>query len=177
MRTAPSILIAGIGNVFLGDDSFGIEVVRTLASRPPGDSVRVEDFGIRGLDLAWAICDGYDAVILVDALRRGGAPGTVSLLEAATDFDDSEAQAVEPHQLDPASVIRLARAWGEDLPPIYVVGCEPMRLVADDVNSLSPPVAGAVDEALQVIHRLIEQLQSIRFESTAECTNWASPRK
>jgi len=161
VKSVPSILVAGIGNVFLGDDAFGIEVARKLALRPPRDNVHVQDFGIRGLDLAWAICDGYDAVILVDALRRSGAPGTVYVLEATTDFDDGADAAVEPHQLDPLSVIRLARAWGENLPPIYVVGCEPLTLLADDVNSLSPAVAGAVDEALDVIVRLVEQLHSI----------------
>jgi hydrogenase maturation protease len=177
VRNVPSILIAGIGNVFLGDDAFGIEVVRKLALRPSRDNVHVKDFGIRGLDLAWAICDRYDAVILVDALRRNGAPGTVYLLEATTDFDDGEVPDVEPHQVDPASVIRLARAWGEGLPTIYVVGCEPLTLLADDVNSLSPPVAAAVDEAVQVIDCLVEQLQSIDLQSTAECTNWALPGK
>lgn len=186
---APSILIAGIGNVFLGDDAFGIEVVRRLTSRPRQEGVRVVDFGIRGLDLAWAIGDGYDGVVLVDALPRGAAPGTVSVLEVTPETDPgdscvesrepgvpSEEQTgpgalkrhdatfdtarIEPHRLDPASVIRLVRAWGAELPPLYVVGCEPLTFLADDLNSLSEPVAAAVDEAVDVVDRLVDRLQT-----------------
>ena len=81
MTRPARILIAGIGNIFLGDDAFGVEVARRLVRRRLPDGVRVVDFGIRGLDLTYALLDGYEAVILVDAAPRGGPPGTLYVLE------------------------------------------------------------------------------------------------
>src|SRR6476659_8714525 len=107
----PRVLIAGVGNIFLGDDGFGVEVVQRLAQRPLPDGVRVVDFGIRGLDLTFALLDGYEAVILVDAVPRGGVPGTLYVLEpepGAADEPGAPGTMVELHSLDPAKVLRLA---------------------------------------------------------------------
>src|SRR5262245_63034516 len=120
------VLVAGVGNIFLGDDAFGIEVVRELAQKPLPDGVRVVDFGIRGLDLTYALLDGYETVILVDALPRGGPPGTLYVLEVEPPESETTAElAVEGHNLDPAKVFRLAAALGCSVRRLLVVGCEP----------------------------------------------------
>src|SRR3954462_334859 len=92
----PRLLIAGVGNIFLGDDAFGVEVVQRLARRPLPEGIRVVDFGIRGLDLAYALLDGYEATILVDALPRGGPPGTLYVLEPELEASSSRAAGVPP---------------------------------------------------------------------------------
>jgi hydrogenase maturation protease len=103
----PRILIAGIGNIFLGDDGFGVEVVRRLAERGLPDSVRVIDFGIRGLDLAYALQDGYETTILIDAYPHGQAPGTVSVVDLdAKDATDSPGNFIEPHSMRDARRMR-----------------------------------------------------------------------
>src|SRR5271165_3610783 len=104
------ILIGGIGNIFFGDDAFGVEVARRLSGRPLPEGVRVVDFGIRGLDLAYALLDPYDAVILVDAVPRGGQPGTLYVLEPELDAVDAPPPMVEPHALDPWKVLHLAQS-------------------------------------------------------------------
>jgi hydrogenase maturation protease len=154
-----SVLVAGIGNIFLGDDAFGVEVVHRLAERPlPGD-VKVVDFGIRGFDLAHALMDSPDsAAVLVDAMPRGGPPGTLYLLEAEVDSAEPD---VETHGMDPATVLRLVQALGGRPPRVLVVGCEPVTLDLDAEGQLglSPVVAAAVDEALRMIESLLLDLQ------------------
>ena len=113
--THPRVLVAGVGNIFLGDDAFGVEVVRELARRPLPDGVRVVDFGIRGLDLTYALLDGYEAVILVDATPRGGPPGTLYVLEVeppAPGGGRGRGPPAEGHNIDPVRVLRLAAAMG-----------------------------------------------------------------
>src|SRR5690242_10086258 len=109
--TPARVLIAGVGNLFFGDDAFGSEVARRLATRPQPDGVRVIDFGIRGLDLAYALSDGYAAVILADATARGGAPGTLYVLEPEA-APTPQTPALDPHGMDPAAVLRLASSLG-----------------------------------------------------------------
>ncbi|MEA2374774.1 MAG: hydrogenase maturation protease, partial [Thermoleophilaceae bacterium] len=137
---APRILVAGIGNVFLGDDGFGVEVAGRLARSELPAGVHVEDYGIRGMDLAYALHD-YDVAVFVDAVPRGQAPGTLYLIEAELDED---AVAVDTHGMDPVKVVAMARALGGPLPRVYVVGCEPATRMADDseeiVAALSEPV-------------------------------------
>jgi hydrogenase maturation protease len=158
----PRILVAGVGNIFLGDDAFGVEVVRELARRPQPDGVRVADFGIRGLDLTYALLDGYEAVILVDATPRGAAPGTLYVLEVEPPAPDEAGGelAVEGHNLDPARVLRLAAAMGSPVRRLLVVGCEPS--LAADVEEmtagLSAPVRAAVGEAVDLVESLVEKL-------------------
>ena len=153
------ILIAGIGNIFFGDDAFGVEVVKRLVGRAMPDGVRVVDFGIRGIDLAYALTDGYDVVILVDAVQRGGAAGTVYLIEPDVDGPDLPPPSMEAHALDPWRVLGLARSLGGKLSRTYLVGCEPASFETEDGGmELSEPVRAAVAEAIQVIDTLVERL-------------------
>lgn len=150
------LLIACIGNIFLGDDAFGVEVARRLSERALPKGVKVVDFGIRGMDLAYALHDGYDAVILVDSVSRGGTPGTLYVLEPEFDSQtpDDANWGVEAHDMAPAKVLRWARSLGP-LPPIRIVGCEPATLDPEDTaGGLSPAVARAVAEAPGIIEQL-----------------------
>jgi hydrogenase maturation protease len=163
------VLVAGIGNVLLGDDGFGVEVVRRLASRALPEGVAARDFGIRGVDLAYALSDGWDAAILVDAAARGGAPGTLYVIDPSV---ASAAPAVDGHALDPASVLAYVRAVGGALPAsLRVVACEPAHIPADDEieMGLSAPVDAAVDAAVRVVASLVDELCAPRDE--AACTS------
>ena len=158
-----SVLVAGIGNIFLGDDGFGVEVVRRLAARGLPDGVQVVDFGIRGFDLAHALMDSPSTAVLVDATPRGGQPGTLYLLEASVAPGDPS---VEPHDMDPASVLRLVEALGGRPPRVLVVGCEPAtRMTGEEeevVTELSEPVRGAVAGAVRMVESLIDELREER---------------
>jgi hydrogenase maturation protease len=160
---SPRVLVAGVGNIFLGDDAFGVEVAARLQSRRPPDEARVVDFGVRGLDLAYALLDGYEAVILVDATQRGGPPGTLYILELdvdATAGTDGPEPSIEGHSLDPVRVFRLVRAMGGEVGRILLVGCEPSPFgESDDMrDGLSEAVCRAVDEAVVVVESLVERL-------------------
>lgn len=158
----PRILVAGIGNVFLGDDGFGVEVARRLAARPLPAGVKVADFGIRGIDLAYALQDGYYAALLVDAAPRGGEPGTLYVLEPAP--DSTGPAAPDGHGMDPARVLRLVQALGGTTARVLVVGCEPGRAatVEEDGDEmrmeLTPPVQAAVGAAVELVETLIAEL-------------------
>lgn len=168
------ILVAGIGNIFMGDDGFGVEVVRRLLERPPSPGVEVVDFGIRGLDLAYALQNEYDAVILVDAAPRGHPPGTLSVIEPvlspwpelATGTADERMAgqaALEPHGMDPVRVLTLARSLGGALPPVRLVACEPGALEpigagAEDLVALSEPVRASVEPAVALVEELVGAL-------------------
>jgi hydrogenase maturation protease len=159
--TQPRILIAGIGNIFLGDDAFGVEVVRRLERRTLPQEVCVVDFGIRGLDLTYALLDGYETVILVDATPRGQPPGTLYLLDlAGAEQAGEEAGPVIAHGMDPVKVLRLAAALGNRVERLLLVGCEPAPLgETDDMQmGLSEPVRRAVDEAASLIEALAARL-------------------
>ncbi len=160
---APRILIAGIGNIFLGDDAFGSEVARRMSHHPLPDGVRVVDFGIRGLDLAYALLDDPDATILVDAVPRGGPPGMLYVIEpdpVAADETAADGPIIEAHAMDPLRVLRMAAAMGGRPRRVLVVGCEPANLGSDDdpAMGLSPPVEAAVGEAIRLIDSLVERL-------------------
>ncbi len=161
--TRPRILIAGIGNIFLGDDAFGSEVARRLLSRPLADEVRVIDFGIRGLDLAYALMDGYDVTILVDATPRGGAePGTLYTVEPdLSELDNLDAQGmmIETHGMNPMKVLCMVKSMGGEFKRILLVGCEPEPLDAEEERmGLSEPVEAAVTEAIKVIESLVAKI-------------------
>jgi hydrogenase maturation protease len=153
------ILVAGIGNVFLGDDGFGVALAGRLARRelPPG--VDVVDYGIRGMDLALALQDDYAAAVLLDAVPGGQPPGTLYLIEPEL---PDEPGMPDAHGLDPVSVLALARALGRTPPRTLVVGCEPAtRMSADDeeiVAALSEPVRAALDEAVRMVESLLHEL-------------------
>jgi hydrogenase maturation protease len=150
------VLVAGIGNVFLGDDGFGVALARRL--RHLGDGVDVVDFGIRGMDLAYALCE-YDAAVLLDATPRGGAPGTLYVIEPSLEDLDV---APEAHGMDPVKVLALARALGGVPPRTLVLGCEPATRMDETseeiVASLSEPVLAALDGAERLLGELLEEL-------------------
>jgi hydrogenase maturation protease len=152
---APSILIAGIGNIFLGDDGFGVEVIRRLSSGSFPDGVRVTDFGIRGYDLAYALLDGHDFTIFVDAVSRGGAPGTLFVIEPEINGNS----AMDAHAMNPESVLQLARAMGPIRGRVLLVGCEPATLGGKEGHmGLSDPVMAAVEDAARLIEDLAAKL-------------------
>jgi hydrogenase maturation protease len=157
------ILVVGIGNIFLGDDGFGCEVVRRLAERELPEGVEVRDFGIRGMDLAYALMEPYEAVVFVDAVPRGEEPGTVYLIEA--DVPDEGEVALDTHGMDPVSVIRLARVLGAEIPRTLVVGCEPKVILSgedydDMLMELSEPVQRAADEAVKLVESVVEEVNA-----------------
>jgi|SRR5580658_8459333 hydrogenase maturation protease len=153
------ILVAGIGNIFLGDDGFGVEVVRRLAQNKFPESVLVRDFGIRGYDLAYALLDGYDLIILVDAVPRGSHPGTLYVIEPEMNPDAGvpNGVALDAHAMNPVSVLQLAKSLGPVSGTVLLVGCEPATLGGDEgAMGLSEAVAAVVDQAAALVKRLIE---------------------
>jgi hydrogenase maturation protease len=156
------ILIAGIGNIFLGDDAFGVEVANRLAAKtfPPG--VRVTDFGIRGFDLAYALMEGYETTILVDAYPGEGESGSLFVVEPdLVELNQSRPQPdmVEPHAMNPISVLRMAISMGGRLKRILLVGCVPATLGPEEGQmGLSEPVAAAVDEATKLVASLVTRI-------------------
>jgi hydrogenase maturation protease len=157
----PSILVAGIGNIFLGDDAFGVEVARRMNERKLPEGVKVVDFGIRGFDLAYALQDGYETTILVDTCPRGAAPGTLYVIDPdLKELDNSEAQVVvEAHAMNPVNVLRMARAMNIEVRKVLLVGCEPGSFGGDEGQmGLSAPVEAAVEEAIKLIESLINKI-------------------
>jgi hydrogenase maturation protease len=162
----PTRLVAGIGNILLSDDGFGVEVAKRLADDDVPEQVRIADYGIRGVHLAYELLDGYETLVLIDATPRGGAPGTVYVIEpdieqAAANGPTTEAIAegrspvMDSHSMDPGAVFALLRALGGEVPRVVVVGCEPATV--EDVIGLSEQVEGAVGKAVEVVRGLIEE--------------------
>jgi hydrogenase maturation protease len=165
------ILVAGIGNIFLADDGFGCEVIKRLAERGLPEGVEVRDFGIRGMDLAFALMDRYEAVVFVDAVPRGEEPGTLYLIEA--EVPEEGEVALDTHGMDPVSVIRLARVLGAEIPRTLVVGCEPEVVLSgedydDMLMELSEPVLTAVDEAAKLVQSLVEEIYETNSKQDAK---------
>jgi hydrogenase maturation protease len=155
------VLIAGVGNVFLGDDGFGVEVVKRLAGRELPGGVEVKDFGIRGIDLVYALQDDYDAVVFVDAIPRGEEPGTVYLIEP--EIEDDGQVVLDTHGMDPVKVIKFARALGARPNRTLVVGCEPQVVLSGEdydemLMELSEPVHAAVEETMKLVESLVEEI-------------------
>jgi hydrogenase maturation protease len=159
-QPAVRVLVAGIGNVFMADDGFGVEVARLLAEREWPAGVDVGDFGIRGMDLMYALGEGYDAAVFVDAVPRGEPPGTLSLIEP--DLEDGGPPTLDAHGMDPVKVLALARQIGDVPSRILIVGCEPMvRMTGDEdelVGELSEPVRAAVPAAVEMVKSVLEDL-------------------
>jgi hydrogenase maturation protease len=159
--SAQRVLVAGIGNTFLSDDGFGVEVIARLRNRELPEHVELVDTGIRGMHLAYQLLDGYDVLVLVDAVSRGSDPGTLYVLEH--DLDAPHASAFDPHGMDPAAVLAqldgLAAAMGLEQRPVgrvLVVGCEPASL--EEGMGLSAAVAAAVGPAVDTVTTLVTQL-------------------
>jgi hydrogenase maturation protease len=152
------ILVAGIGNIFMGDDAFGVEVVNELSRRKLPGEVLVRDFGIRSYDLAYAMMDGYDVMILVDATPQGQPPGTIYLIEPDLGgLDNLEDEAVNAHSMNPVRVLQMLRAFGTRPGPLYLAGCEPGILETEEIG-LSEPVRAAIPQAVAMIESLIDEL-------------------
>jgi hydrogenase maturation protease len=169
--TGKRILVAGIGNIFLADDGFGVEVVKRLAERELPENVEVRDFGIKGMDLAYALMEDYETVIFVDAVPRGEKPGTVYLIEP--EIEEEGDAAIDTHGMDPVKVIRFARALGAKPVRTLVVGCEPQVILTgenydDMLMELSEPVQAAVDEAVKLVESLVEETDESRSKQKAD---------
>lgn len=170
---APRTLVACLGNIFLGDDGFGVAVAERLAGHDLGGDVQVTDYGIRGMHLAYDLAHGWDRVILVDATARGGAPGTVYVIEpeaqpASVEPDGANGGAgasgagasgaaggatlLDAHGMQPDLMLEMAGVLGGNGARMLIVGCEPASL--EEGIGLSVPVAAAVDEAVAVVRRL-----------------------
>ena len=157
------ILVAGIGNIFLQDDGFGVEVAKRLADSELPEGVKVADFGIRGVHLAYEMLDGgYDTTILIDATPRGEAPGTVYLIEPDLDnIDAQQSASMDAHSMDPQVVFATLKSLGGSPRRVLIVGCEP--LVIDDGIGLSEPVGRAVEEAVRLVHSVVDNLAAERM--------------
>jgi hydrogenase maturation protease len=168
---ARKILIAGIGNIFLADDGFGVEVANRLSKRvfPPG--VRVADFGIRGFDLAYALMEGYETTILVDAYPGEGEPGTLFVLEPdlkGINSAESQQSSIEPHAMNPINVLRSAANMGGQLKQVLVLGCVPATLGPEEGQmGLSEPVAAAVEEAVKLTDSLVTRILAGELPASA----------
>jgi hydrogenase maturation protease len=161
------ILVAGVGNIFLGDDGFGVEVALALSKRQLPESLSVKDFGIRGFDLAYALLDPWDAVIIVDALPRGQAAGTLYVVEpdlAALSGAASAETAINPHGMDPVRVLNLAASQGTMSAQVLILGCEPQDF-GDELEGrmgLSAPVQAAVEEAAKMVLELAARIATTK---------------
>jgi len=155
------MLIAGIGNIFHGDDAFGVEVVWRLKQRTWFDDVDVIDFGIRAYDLAYALIEDYKMIVMIDAVPMHKAPGTVCLIEP--DLNQLEAlgcYALDPHLMNPVSVLRLAQSLGGISARLFLIGCEPSVLRSDDGElGLSKPVQAAVPRAITLAQSLMKLMK------------------
>jgi hydrogenase maturation protease len=160
-----NVLVACVGNIFLGDDAFGVEAARELDTRGLPEQVVVVDYGIRGLDLAYALLEPWSAVVIVDAIMRGGDAGDLYLLEIEEDADNDAS--IDPHSMDPYRVLSLARSLGEITAQVFVVGCEPAEFGDEFAGQmgLSNAVAAAIPEAARMVERLIRQYLPV--EATA----------
>lgn len=158
----PSILIACIGNIFLGDDGFGCEAAKVLQTRKLPENVKLFDYGIRGYDLAYALLDGYDVTIFVDAVPNRTSPGTVYVIEPdLSEFENMQAEVsmLDAHTMNPMHVLRMAYSMGAKFNRLLLVGCEPETLGGDEgLMGLSEPVQAAVEKAAAIVESLITKI-------------------
>lgn len=148
------VLVAGIGNIFLGDDGFGVEVVNHIDTSDLPAGVTVADYGIRGVHLSYELLDGYDALVLIDAMPLGEPPGTVVIFEP--DVDSVDPTSVDAHSMSPAVVLGLLAGLGGRVPRVVVVGCQP--LTVDEGLGLSEPVASAVVPAAEIVRHVLDDI-------------------
>ena len=153
------MLVAGVGNIFLGDDGFGVAVANRLAGADLPSWVQVADYGISGMHLAYDLADGYETAILIDTARRGERPGTLTVIEAGRPEETGaplEGRLFDAHGMQPDVVLGVLDMLGARSARVLVVGCEPASL--DYGMELSEPVAAAVGEAAAVVIRLIAEI-------------------
>jgi len=158
------MLIAGVGNIFLGDDGFGVEVANRLADAELPGWVRVADYGISGMHLAYDLAEGFETTVLVDASPRGEPPGTVYLMELDVNRDQADQTPdrgiplLDAHGMQPDVVFGMLDLLGAEAGRVLLVGCEPVS--AEPGMGLSAPVAAAVDEAVRIVHDLVRAAQA-----------------
>jgi len=165
------ILVAGIGNIFLGDDGFGPAVATLLASRNLGGDVLVKDYGIRSYDLVFALLQPYQTVFLVDAISKGGTPGSLYLIEPS--IETEVLHGVDAHSMDPRRVLQMVRDMGGTTSHILIVGCQPATFGQEgefDEGSmeLSEPVQAAVEQAADWVESLVRQARDRINETKSE---------
>ncbi len=167
-----NILVAGIGNIFFGDDAFGCEVAHQLMRRPLPEGVTVKDFGIRSYDLAYAMMDGPDITIFIDATQRGQPPGTIYLIEPEINhLDTASEEVVNAHSMNPIRVLQLIRSLGGQPGRLYLVGCEPAVLETEDgAMGLSQPVQSAIPKAIEMIESLLLAESTAQLQTGATAT-------
>jgi hydrogenase maturation protease len=160
------VLVAGIGNIFQSDDAFGVEVAQRLAARPTPPGVRVEDFGIRGMHLAYELLEGYDALVLIDAVPMGEPAGTLAIIEptiaAVRSTGPEHPPAVDAHTMDPETVLATLAHLGGSVDKVFIVGCEPATL--EEGMGLSPLVSSVLDGAVEMCSQLVSELVSKSVE-------------
>ena len=160
----PRIQVAGVGNIFLGDDGFGVEVARRLARAPVPDNVIVQDYGIRGVHLAYQLLDEFELVVIIDAVSRGGAAGTLYVIEPEVDVEKDQSIA-DAHDMVLEHVFAQVRTLGGKLGRVIIVGCEVED--ASERIGLRPSVESAVDEAVRVILELVGQSREAEVRKEA----------
>jgi hydrogenase maturation protease len=163
------ILVAGMGNIFLKDDGFAAEVIKRLLAEPPHEGIEIRDFGTGGLKLAYDLMRGYDGLILVDASKRGAAPGTLYVIEpeaAALPPDLTQGGPIDPHWTDAETVLRFVKSLGAWPTIVRIIGCEPAA--AELAMGLSAPVQGAIEEAVKLVKSTIEEIQHVQGEQVYE---------
>jgi hydrogenase maturation protease len=172
MSGPSKILVAGIGNIFLGDDAFGSEVARQLMDERLPPEVRVMDLGIRTYDLAYAVMDGYDVTILVDLTAQGQVPGTVYLLEPdLNQLDQLDTNLADAHSMDPARALQMVRRFGSTPGKLYLIGCEPAILEVEDGQiGMSDTVQASVPHAIKMIKTLVSDLLQENPKEEVETT-------
>jgi hydrogenase maturation protease len=148
------VLVAGIGNIFQTDDAFGVDVANRLAQVSFPEGVRVQDFGIRGVHLAYELLDGYDGLILIDAVPMGEPPGTLAVIQP--ELDDAAADALDAHTMTPEVVLQTLRHLGGTIERIFVVGCQPASLA--EGMGLTPAVAASLDAAVEMCSQLVMEI-------------------
>ncbi len=158
------VLVAGVGNIFNGDDGFGVAVAQRLAGVELPAGVIVRDIGIRGVHLAYELLDGYDALVLVDALAGDEEPGTLTVLEV--DRFDATGAVMDAHSMDPRAVLTMLEDLGGSVGRVLVVGCQTADV--DERLGLSRPVEAAVEGAVRLVHEMVDDLTGATCAPTKE---------
>jgi hydrogenase maturation protease len=169
--TQQRVLVAGIGNLFLSDDGFGSEVARRLAAVPVPDGVKVVDFGIRGMHLAYELLDGYDGLVVVDTMPGKGSPGDLSVLEVGP--DDLGESELDAHGMAPVAVLASLGQLGGSLPPTYVVACQPAD-VSEGIG-LTPAVEASVEPAVDLVLEVLQDQLGLSGLPPAQHNRSTSP--